>query len=128
MRACRGRGFRCVRRRRSRRTSAATGPIGAPSSREIGERTSGVGASRTAVESSGRLQTRPGVYGPARNAGFFHANVRIESAPSIQGEQLRDRVSASSFLWYGSSPRQTLGSDGTFSLSVTNKLKEPIRD
>jgi S1-C subfamily serine protease len=47
---------------------------------------------------------------------------------SIQGEQLRDGVSASSFLWYGSRPRETLGSDGTFSLSVTNKLKEPIRD
>jgi S1-C subfamily serine protease len=47
---------------------------------------------------------------------------------SIQGEQLRDGVSASSFLWYGSRPRETLGGYGTFSLSVTNKLKEPIRD
>jgi S1-C subfamily serine protease len=47
---------------------------------------------------------------------------------SLQGEQLRDGVSASSFLWDGSTPRETLGGNGDFSLSVTNKLKEPVRD
>jgi hypothetical protein len=46
----------------------------------------------------------------------------------LQGGQLRDAVSVSSFLWNAFSPRATLGTDGEFSLSIMNKLKETIRN
>jgi hypothetical protein len=61
----------------------------------------------------------------ARNANAAGSRTFYES---LKGEQLRDGVSASSFLWSGSSPRETLGDDGSFSISLANKLTEAIRD